>query len=76
MDVEADLQATKRILIEYPKRLENAKNELSKVNLEISDILHVLELGNVNGPNIMKLNKELKKSPTIKTENKERDRNT
>ena len=60
MNLEADLQAVKRIFIDYPKQLTSAKEELQRVHQELCDINHVFELANLSGPDTMKLSKEYK----------------
>lgn len=61
MQIEDDLQAVKRVFIDYPKQLKNAREELSRVQSEELDLLHVLELGKLNASEIMKVASELVK---------------
>lgn len=59
MDIENDLQAIKRVFIDYPKRLKTAKEELSKINSEEKDLLHLLEIGKLSASQIMKVSSQL-----------------
>lgn len=48
MDIEQSLQSVRDIYINYPKRYDSAADELRKVENEIQDILHVMELAKVD----------------------------
>lgn len=55
-----DLQAIKRIFIDYPKMYEIKLNELKKADEERQDLLHVLELGNLDAIKMSKVMRDLK----------------
>lgn len=59
MNLENDLQAIRRVFIDYPKRLKAANEELSKINCEEKDLLHLLEIGKLNASQIMKISSQL-----------------
>lgn len=60
MSVEDDLQAVKRIFIDYPKMYEIKVKELERIGSERQDILHALEFGKINAIEMSKLMRDLK----------------
>ncbi len=60
MCIENDLQAIKRVFIDYPNMYEIKQQELKQVSQERQDLLHVLELGKLNAIEMSKLMRELK----------------
>lgn len=58
--IENDLQAIKRIFIDYPKVYKTKKRELIKAEQERQDLLHVLELGRLNAVQQSKITRDLK----------------
>lgn len=62
MDIDKDLQAVKRIFVDYPKLYGEKSEELKVINSEIKDLLHVLELANLNAVEMSKIMKQLKKA--------------
>lgn len=60
MQLKNDLDAIKRIFIEYPKMYQIKKDELAKVSSERQDLLHVLEFGKLDAIEMSKLMRELK----------------
>lgn len=61
LSIENDLNAIKRIFIDYPKMYKVKKDELIKVSSERQDLLHALELGNLDAIEMSKLVRDLKK---------------
>lgn len=55
-----DLQALKRITIEYPKYENRLRKEFNKVSSERQDLLHVIELGKLDAIQFGKVSRELK----------------
>jgi len=60
MSIENDLNAIKRIFIEYPKMYKMKNIELEKVSSERQDLLHALELGKLNAIEMSKIMRDLK----------------
>ncbi len=60
MKLKNDLEAIKRIFIDYPRMYEIKKEELIKVSSERQDILHALEFGKLNAIEMSKLMRDLK----------------
>jgi|SRR5690625_709720 len=58
--IENDLQAAKRIFVDYPKLYKVKKQELVKAEQERQDLLHVLELGKLDAIKMGKITRELK----------------
>jgi len=58
--IEADLQAVKRVFTDYSRMRHVKKKELIKIEEERQDLLHVLELGNLNAVEQSRITKELK----------------
>lgn len=61
MDAEQSLLAIRELFVEAPKRYEHNEEALKKVDEEIQDLLHVLELGTFNASEGYKLAKEIQK---------------
>ncbi len=59
--IENDIQALKRIFIDYPRLYKIKKQELEKAEQERQDLLHVLELGKLNATQQSKITRDLKK---------------
>lgn len=55
------LQSVREVYAEFPKRLDSAQEELKKVDSEIQDILHVIELTSFDACKGFKWAKELQK---------------
>jgi len=55
-----DVEAVKRIFLEYPARLEKVENEYRKICSERQDLLHALELGSLDAIRMTKITKDLK----------------
>jgi len=60
LSIENDLQAIKRIFIDYPRLNKIKKVELEKAEQERQDLLHALELGRLNAVEQSKITKDLK----------------
>lgn len=60
MNVEESLKHVKTIFVEVPKRYGTATDHLKRVNDEIQDIMHVIELGKVDAVLMSRLSKEIK----------------
>ncbi|MEK5065920.1 hypothetical protein [Cytobacillus sp. FSL R5-0596] len=60
-EVIQSLQSMREVYAEFPKRLDGAQEELKKVDSEIQDILHVIELTNFDACKGYKWAKELQK---------------
>lgn len=60
MAIEEKLLIVLDVLIEYPKKYEELKQELQIVGSERQDLLHALELGRLNAVQRTKLVNELK----------------
>lgn len=60
MLIEKDLEAAKRIFVDYPRLYKNKKNELKEVEQERQDLLHVLELAKINAAQMSKIMRQLK----------------
>lgn len=58
--IENDIQAIKRIFIDYPQVYKMKKDELVKAEQERQDLLHVLELGKLDAIGIQKVAGQLK----------------
>ena len=58
--IENELIATRNVLVEYPKRYKSLQEELSKIDSERSDLLHVIELGSLNAVQRVRLAGELR----------------
>lgn len=61
MEIIQSLQAVRDVYINYPKRLELNQEELKKIDSEIQDILHVIELTSFNASDGYKWAKELQR---------------
>ncbi|TYR75555.1 hypothetical protein FZC79_10315 [Rossellomorea vietnamensis] len=61
-EFEKNLQAVREVFVDYPKRYENNETQLKRIDQEIQDILHVIELNNFNAAIGYKLSKELQKA--------------
>lgn len=59
VDVVEALQMVREVYVNFPKRMESAQEELRKVESEIQDILHVIELTTFNACDGYKWAKEL-----------------
>lgn len=59
VDVVKALQMVREVYVNFPKRMESAQEELRKIESEIQDILHVIELTNFNACDGYKWAKEL-----------------
>lgn len=57
--IEDDLLAVRRIFVEYPKMYESKQNEFKTVSSERQDLLHALELGNLNAIEQSKITRDL-----------------
>ena len=55
------LQAVRDVYINFPKRYDLSKEELQKIEWEIQDILHIVELSNFNASEGFKWAKELQR---------------
>lgn len=58
--IEADLQAVKRIFVDYPKLHDTMSEELIKVSSERQDLLHALEFGKLDAIRMSQLMRDLK----------------
>lgn len=58
--IENDLQAIKRIFVDYPQIYKRKKIELEKAEQERQDLLHVLELGRLDAIAMTKITRDLK----------------
>lgn len=61
MSIENDLKSIRRIFVDYPNAYKQKQEELKLKSSEKQDLLHALELGNLNGPEQMKITRDLKK---------------
>ena len=61
-EYEQALQAVRDIYVNYPKRIESNEQELTKIEQEIQDLLHVIELGSYDAIKGNQLLKQLKKA--------------
>lgn len=72
MNIEEKLQIVREILIDYPKNKVIAQEELTKVELELQDLNHIIELGSLNAAErsliINQMMDALKKRRTLKDE--------
>lgn len=62
MDVEQSLLAVREVYVNSMKRCKSNEEELKKIDEEIQDLLHVIELSNFNARDGYKLAKELQKA--------------
>lgn len=62
MNVEQALSSVRDVFVNYPKRIEHNEEALKKVELEIQDLLHLIELTNFNASKGYRLAKELQKA--------------
>lgn len=61
-EYEQALQAVRDIYVTYPKRIESNEEELKKIDQEIQDLLHVIELGTFDAAKGSQILKQLKKA--------------
>lgn len=61
MNIIQALQAVRDIYIKYPQRYEQNQEELRKVEAEIQDVLHIIELTTFNASDGYKWAKELQR---------------
>jgi len=61
MDIIQTMQSLRDVYVNYPKQYELSQEELKKVESEIQDILHVIELTHFNASDGYKWAKELQK---------------
>lgn len=61
-EYEQALQAVRDIYVTYPKRIESNEEELKKIDQEIQDLLHVIELGAFDAAKGSQILKQLKKA--------------
>lgn len=59
-DIVKALKSVRDVYVSFPKRLKLAEEELSKINQEIQDILHVLELAKFNASEGYKYARDIK----------------
>lgn len=62
MQIEQSLKAVRDVFVNYPKQIELNETALKKIDQEIQDILHAIELNNFNASNGYILAKELQKA--------------
>lgn len=62
MEIEQALQSVRDVFVNYPKRIETNEEALKKIDQEIQDIMHVIELNNFSASKGYILAKELKKA--------------
>lgn len=55
------LESVRDIFITYPERYENAREELSNVDVEIQDVLHAIELGSLDAVGMSRMYKEIQR---------------
>lgn len=60
------LKSVKDVYIDYPKRYELSQEQLKKVDSEIQDIVHIIELTNFNASEGYKWAKELQRLRRIR----------
>jgi|SRR5690625_1024845 len=60
-DVLEELQAFRKIYVEYPKKLHAAREELRRIENERQDLLHVIELGSLDAIGMSRISQQLKK---------------
>lgn len=61
MEIIQALQTVRDVYINYPKRYDLNKEELQKIEWEIQDLLHIIELTNFNASEGYKWAKELQR---------------
>ncbi|MET3700170.1 hypothetical protein SAMN05877753_1235 [Bacillus oleivorans] len=61
-EYEQALIAVRDVFVHYPKRYEHCEEELRKVEQEIQDLLHAIELSNFNASTGYQLSKQLQKA--------------
>lgn len=62
MDLINEMKAVRNIFIERPKYFDFLNKQLAKVDKEIQDLLHVIELGKLDAVALMKVSRDLKKA--------------
>lgn len=60
MNIEQQLKIVRNIFIDLPKQFDLVHDEYKKADQETQDLLHALELGNLNAIEMTKVAKELK----------------
>lgn len=58
--IEGELLSLRNIIVNYPKQYRLLKEQLTTIEKERQDLLHVLELGNLNAVEQSKIARELK----------------
>lgn len=58
--IEDELISLRNIIVNYPKQYKLLKEQLTSIEKERQDLLHVLELGNLNAIEQSKIARELK----------------
>lgn len=59
-EIEQSLQSVREVFVNYPKRYNQATDELREIENEIQDILHVIEFCNLDAIKMTEKYKELK----------------
>jgi vacuolar-type H+-ATPase subunit I/STV1 len=62
LDIEQALQSVKDVYVNYPKRMQQNEEALKKVEKEIQDLLHVIELKPFNASDGYKYAKQLQEA--------------
>ena len=58
LSTEEDLKTFKRVVFEYPKEHEKLKKEISRLDQEINDLMHILELGKLDSRSLKDIAEE------------------
>lgn len=59
-NIQSVLESVQEFYLKYPEKLEQMKLDYQNVCMERQDLLHALEFGSLNGPQLTKLSIELK----------------
>lgn len=71
LEIEQHLQSIREVFVNYPKLYEHNLEQLKRIDQEIQDILHAIELNNFNASDGYKLAKELQTARKVRRELKD-----
>src|SRR5699024_5153024 len=63
----------KRVVFEYPKEHEKLKKEISRLDQEINDLMHILELGKLDSRSLKDIAEELQIATKKRREAKDKE---
>lgn len=73
LSTEEDLKTFKRVVFEYPKEHEKLKKEISRLDQEINDLMHILELGKLDSRSLKDIAEELQIATKKRREAKDKE---